>query len=74
MSAEPDPAFAAAVHLLDVRRQDRLLAIGVGIAGARSLAALVGKNGTLVVVLTEAQDAEQFAALGLPQKIGRAHV
>lgn len=67
MAADLEPWFAAATHLLDVRRQDRLLAVGVGVDGARSLAALVGKAGVLMAVLTDAVAAEQLAALDLPQ-------
>lgn len=63
--ADPTPWLAAAIGLLDVRRHDRLLACDVDVAGARRLAALVGKDGELVVVTRDAPTANQLAALGL---------
>lgn len=73
MSAEQEPWFVAATGLLDVRRQDRLLAIGISLEQARGLAALVGKGGTLVAVIAATAVAEQLAALELPQVTVLAH-
>ena len=73
MSAEQEPWFLAITNLLDVRRQDRLQAIGVGSEQARSLATLVGKAGTLLAVLPDQAAAEALAALELPQVTVLAH-
>lgn len=70
--SDPEPWMHAAIALLDVRRQDRLLACGVGVARARGLATLVGSEGELVVVCDQA-DAEQLAAMGLPNVHVLAH-
>lgn len=69
---DPEPWLPAAIALLDVRRQDRLLACDVGAERARALAALVGKDGELVVVDGDAA-AERLAALDLPQVHSLAH-
>jgi hypothetical protein len=71
--AEQQPWFHAAIGLLDVRRQDRLLAIDTDIAQARDLAALVGNRGELVLVLRDRKTAERLADLGLPQLQVFAH-
>ena len=73
MSAEQEPWFLAATGLLDVRRQDRLLAIGISLEQARALAALVGKAGTLVALPGTREAAEQLAALDLPQVAVLSH-
>lgn len=65
--AGEQPWFHAAVRLLDVRRQDRVLAVHVDLGQARDLAALVGSRGQLLLVLRDRDDGEQLAALGLPQ-------
>ncbi len=69
---DPEPWLPAAIALLDVRRQDRLLACGVGVEHARALAALVGREGEMVAVCDGA-DAEQLASLDLPQVQVLAH-
>lgn len=69
---DPEPWLPAAIALLDVRRQDRLLACDVGAERARALAALVGKDGELVAV-DDTQAAERLAALDLPQVHALAH-
>lgn len=73
MPPELQPWFAAALALLDVRRQDRLLAIDVDAEHARTLATLVGSRGDLVLVLPDRQQAERIAALALPQVTVLAH-
>jgi hypothetical protein len=60
---DPFPWLAAAIGLLDVRRHDRMLACDVDVGSARSLAALVGKDGELVVVCRDAAIADELAAL-----------
>jgi hypothetical protein len=70
--SDPEPWMSAAIALLDVRRQDRLLACDVPVERARGLAALVGKDGSLTVVCDPAS-AEQLAALALPQVHVLAH-
>jgi hypothetical protein len=64
---EQQPWFHAAIGLLDVRRQDRLLAIGVDSAQARDLATLVGNRGALTLVMPDRHAAEAVAALALEQ-------
>jgi hypothetical protein len=59
------PWLAAAISLLDVRRHDRMLACDVDVGSARSLAALVGKDGELVVVCRDAAIADELASLEL---------
>ena len=71
--AEQQPWFHAAIGLLDVRRQDRLLAIDTDIPQARDLAALVGNRGELVLVLRDRETAERLVDLGLPQLQVYAH-
>lgn len=71
--ADLQPWFHAAVGLLDVRRQDRLLAFDLDPVQARDLAALVGARGGLVVILRDRDLAEQLAALDLPQVRVIAH-
>jgi hypothetical protein len=66
------PWMSAAIALLDVRRQDRVLACDIGVDHARSLATLVGKDGSLTVVCST-DDARQLAALDLPQVHVLAH-
>lgn len=73
MPTELQPWFAAALALLDLRRQDRLLAIDVAAEHARPLATLVGSRGELVLVLRDRQQAEGIAALALPQVTVLAH-
>ncbi len=68
----PQPWLPAAIGLLDVRREDRVLACDVGTAAARELATLVGKDGELVVAC-EPEAARQLAALDLPQARVLAH-
>jgi hypothetical protein len=70
---EGAPWVQAAIALLDVRRRDRMLACGADAGHARALAALVGKDGELVVVTEDAQSAEQLAALDVPQLRVLAH-
>ena len=69
---DPEPWLPAAIALLDVRRQDRLLACDVGAERARALAALVGKDGEMVVV-DDTMAAERLAAFDLPQVHALAH-
>lgn len=73
MPPELQPWIAAAMALLDVRRQDRLLAIELGLAQVRALAASVGKSGQLTLVLHDRADAERIAELALPQVTVLAH-
>lgn len=70
--AEAFPWLTAAIGLLDVRRNDRLLACGVGIGAARALAAQVGKAGELVFVCGAAA-AAPIAALDLEHVRVLAH-
>jgi hypothetical protein len=70
--SDPEPWLQAAIGLLDVRRQDRLLACDVGVERARALATLVGREGELVVVC-DAANGERLAGLGLPQVHVLAH-
>jgi SAM-dependent methyltransferase len=65
VSVDAEPWLPAAMSLLDVRRHDRLLAVGVPIAPARHLAARIGRDGELVLVLRDRRQAEQLAALDL---------
>ncbi len=60
------PWFQDAVDLLDLRRQDRVLAIHTDSRQVRALATLVGKNGALTVVQPDRAVAEEIAELGLP--------
>lgn len=73
MSPELQPWLRAAIGLLDVRRQDRLLAVDVGVDHARSLATLVGGHGSLTVVLGDRVAAEHVASFELPQVTVLAH-
>lgn len=73
MPPELQPWIAAAIALLDVRRQDRLLAIEPGLAQVRALAASVGSGGQLTLVLRDRGAAEHAAGLGLPQVTVLAH-
>lgn len=73
MPPELQPWIAAAIALLDVRRQDRLLAIEPGLAQVRALAASVGNGGHLTLVLRDRAEAERTAELGLPQVTVLAH-
>ncbi|MBL8732861.1 MAG: hypothetical protein JNN13_10875 [Planctomycetes bacterium] len=65
--AGEQPWFHTAVRLLDVRRQDRVLAVFVDLGQARDLAALVGSRGQLLLVLRDREEGERLAAIGLPQ-------
>jgi len=67
VSLDAEPWLPAAMGLLDVRRHDRLLAVGLPIAPARHLAARIGRDGELVLVLRDRQQAEHLAALDLEQ-------
>lgn len=69
----PQPWFQSALELLDLRRQDRLLALGPTLEQARHLAACVGSRGTLVVVQPDRAEAEGIAALDLPHVEVLAH-
>lgn len=60
------PWFQDAVDLLDLRRQDRVLAIHTEPRQVRALATLVGKGGVLTVVQPDRNIAEAIAELGLP--------
>jgi hypothetical protein len=64
--SDPEPWLPAAMSLLDARRQDRVLACGVGIAGFRQLAAAVGRDGQLVAVTAQAGTGQALAALDVP--------
>lgn len=65
VSLDAEPWLPAAMSLLDVRRHDRLLAVGVPVAPARHLAARIGRDGELVLVQRDRRQAEQLAALDL---------
>lgn len=67
------PWFQSALELLDLRRQDRLLAIDPTVEQAHHLAACVGSRGTLVVVHSDRSAAEAIAVLDLPQIEVLAH-
>ncbi|MBM4059813.1 MAG: hypothetical protein FJ265_01780 [Planctomycetes bacterium] len=65
-SCRAAPWFHAALELLDLRRQDRVLAFHAGPAAVRSLAALVGGAGVVTVVQPDPAAAGAVQALGLP--------
>jgi hypothetical protein len=66
MATGEQPWFHTAIELLDVRRQDRVIAIDADVAQARALRALVGSTGSLTLVHHEAAQAEAFAGLSWP--------
>ncbi len=70
---EQKPWVQAAVGLLDVRRRDRILAFEVDVDATRQLATLAGKDGEVLAVVGDPQQAEQLADLGLPQLRVLAH-
>jgi SAM-dependent methyltransferase len=61
-SADATPWLPAALGLLDIRRRDRLLAVGIAPAPARHLAARIGSDGELLLVQPDPRRAEQMAA------------
>jgi hypothetical protein len=67
------PWFHAAVQLLDVRRQDRLLALYCDPRQTRDLATLVGGRGELIVLMPDREMAQSVAEQGWPQVSVLAH-
>ena len=67
------PWFHAAVQLLDLRHEDRVLAMHADPEQVRGLAALVGKGGELTVLQPDRLLAEKIAAMALPQVEVLAH-
>jgi SAM-dependent methyltransferase len=67
------PWFHAALQLLDLRREDRVLAMHADPEQVRNLAGLIGKGGELTVLQPDRSLAEAIAALELPQVEVLAH-
>lgn len=67
------PWFHAAVQLLDLRREDRVLAMHADPEQVRSLAVLIGKGGELTVLQPDRSLAEAIATMELPQVEVLAH-
>jgi SAM-dependent methyltransferase len=63
----------AALQLLDLRAQDRVLAVSCGPRQVRDLLALIGRRGQLTVVHEQRAMAEAIADLDLPQVDVLAH-
>lgn len=70
---DDQPWFHAAVQLLDVRRQDRVLALYCDLQQTRGLATLVGGRGELTVVVPDRAVAELVAGQAWPQVEVLAH-
>ena len=73
MPADGQPWFHAAVQLLDLRPQDRVLALSCDPGQARDLAALVGRRGEITVVSEQGRAAEAIADAAPPQVEVLAH-
>jgi hypothetical protein len=70
---DAQPWFEAAVQLLDLRRQDRVLVLHAEPQQVRSLAACVGSRGEVTAVQPDRESAETIAAFELPQVEVMAH-
>ncbi len=72
---QPDgqPWFHAALQLLDLRRQDRVLMLHAEPSQVRDATALVGGRGEVTVVQPDRATAEAIAAMALPQVEVLAH-
>lgn len=73
MRPDGQPWFHAALQLLDLRRQDRVLLLHAEPHQVRAVGALVGHHGEVTVVQPSRSTAEAIAALGLPQVEVLAH-
>lgn len=73
MRPDGQPWFQAALQLLDLRRQDRVLLLHAEPHQVRAIGALVGHQGQVTVVQPSRNTAEAIAALALPQVEVFAH-
>jgi SAM-dependent methyltransferase len=71
--ADGQPWFLAALELLDLRRQDRVLVLDATPSQVRVVAAVVGSRGAVTVVEPERAPAEAIAAMDLPNVEVLAH-